>query len=793
MFMRRRLIAALLAVTFAAATHAQIAGRVVEDVDATEHSGYVDINVLFACGLRYLSHLPSSEGEALRIRTVPQPDCALGGDGLAPVILSSNTRDYIRAITLDRPITAEVDIAVRWTRVEKYLVIPTGDGRGLRIRLLRTGETRGRVFLGADPGPTASYAINLESSREPFTDAQVAAAAQATGVRAYISEYMLEQEKWYRLRIGPFVSEADAKRTLTNARNNYPKAWLAIADDESLTAIGNPDAVRNAVVPNGRANENLMPQDIERILKQAKTAFRKKDYATAIPLLTKLLEQPEFPQRAEAQELIGLARERSKQIAHAKAEYEEYLRRYPNGPAADRVRQRLHALDLAARKSVPGLSGGDDESAWKIYGGFSQLYRRDNSRFENAATTTDVVSQNALLTDFALVARRHGERFDFSTRIGASYIKTFVDNGLGDQTRVSSAVVELSDRQLGWRTRFGRQSVSGSGIYGNFDGLYVDYQWLPRLRVSVAGGSPVETTGSTYNGDRQFVALASNFGPFAGAWDFSTYIVSQQFQGETDRRAFGTEIHYFVPGRTLIGLIDYDIYYRELNNILLIGTLELPGRWTLNANYDHRQSPALSIRNALIGQSTDSLSDLLLIYSRDEIDQFARDRSATTDLYSISASVAAGEHWQWTFDTSRVAIGETVESGGVQAIPESPPEMAYSVLAIGNGVFTDGDLQVLALRYQDGQNVKTSSLGLSTRWPIVGAWRAGPRLRVDRREMVFDGSQQWIYVPSLRVDYQFKRAWFEFEAGMELSKRDVGTSFEKTTRNYFSLGYRWQF
>ena len=52
-----------------------------------------------------------------------------------------------------------------------------------------------------------------------------------------------------------------------------------------------------------------------------------RDYPKALALLTKLQRQPEFPERARAQELLGLARERSGQLAHAKAEYEEYLRR----------------------------------------------------------------------------------------------------------------------------------------------------------------------------------------------------------------------------------------------------------------------------------------------------------------------------------------------------------------------------------------------------------------------------------------------------------------------------------
>ncbi len=793
MHLRRRFCAATALLCVATAAWTQTSNRVIDDIDISVHTGYVDVSLLFACGLRYLNHMPSSEGEQVRVRMAPQSGCLLSGDSISTPPVPTVARSVLLSVDLDRPVSSEVDITLRWKKRERFLVIPTSDGRGLRIRVLRPSE--GRVIIGDEiVGHTANYAVNLESSREAFSNEAVAKAERTTGLHVYVSETKIEDETWFRLRVGPFISETDAKRSLLALREQYPKAWLAIGDDDTLTASASRNPATSAVERNAPSGSILARADIVALLKQAKNAFRKKDYETAIPLLTKLLEQPEFPERAEAQELIGLSRERSRQIAHAKAEYEEYLRRYPNGPAVDRVHQRLQALALAARKAVRGLSSGDEsESPWKLYGGFSQLYRRDNSRLQNSVVTSEATNQNALLNDVAFVARRRGERFDFTSRLSTGYVKNFLDSGLGDRTRVSAAFVELSDRQWGWHSRLGRQSVSGSGIFGTFDGAYFDYQWRPRWRFSLSAGSPVDSTRSSYDSDRQFVALATHFGPFANAWDVTGYAVLQQYAGETDRRALGSEVHYFQPGRTAIGLVDYDLYYGEINNVLFLGTLDLPARWTLNITADRRTSPSLSLRNALIGQSTTSLTDLMNTFTRDEIDQFARDRTSITELYSVSMSRPAGERWQWTLDASSIVIGGTVESGGVEAVPEAPREMAYSTLAIGNGVFTNGDLQVVALRYQTGGAAQTASLGFSSRWPLWSAWRLTPRLRADRRVFVADDSQQWLYAPSLRLDYLLQRAWLEFEAGTEFSKRDVGSSFEKTRRNYISFGYRYNF
>jgi len=113
---------------------------------------------------------------------------------------------------------------------------------------------------------------------------------------------------------------------------------------------------------------------------------------------------------------------------------------------------------------------------------------------------------------------------------------------------------------------------------------------------------PVESTREGPTTDRNFYALSADFGTFGGGWDVSLYGISQDYFGLTDRQAVGTEVRYFRQGLTFVGLADYDIYYQELNNLLLLGTVALPARWTMSVNLDHRKSPSLSSRNAMIGQ-----------------------------------------------------------------------------------------------------------------------------------------------------------------------------------------------
>src|SRR5262249_45187389 len=163
---------------------------------------------------------------------------------------------------------------------------------------------------------------------------------------------------------------------------------------------------------------------------------------------------PEFPERARVQELLGLARERSGQLAHAKAEYEEYLRRYPNGEGAARVALRLRVLRAASAKESSGAQAGTADSGWQFAGGLAQLFRYDGTRVDNAnvpgntlpgstpiPNSVQTTTQNALFNDVDMLARHHGEQIDWMGRLSAGYSKSFAQDTVGDQKRVSVASI----------------------------------------------------------------------------------------------------------------------------------------------------------------------------------------------------------------------------------------------------------------------------------------------------------------------------------------------------------------
>jgi tetratricopeptide (TPR) repeat protein len=776
--------------------------RFVDVVELTDHDDQADIVVLFNCPLRYISHLPASEGSELRVQLQPLPTCnvspgaQIAGE-LPPVAGGSS---IIAAVRVDSDIGGQITLVFQWKKVERYVLVQGADPRSMRIRLVDRARGRGKVLVGEPADNVSFYAINLESQPKPLEPAAVTLAAQRFNVPVFVSQAVVDGETWYRLRLGPIDKRAEAERLLAAAAAQYPRAWLAAGDDVATTAAGSNanDAPLPAVERIG-SDPALDVATRRRMLADARAALGSRDYIGATTLLTKLQRQPEFPERSQAQELLGLARERAGQLAHAKAEYEEYLRRYPKGEAAERLARRLQTLRAASADARTGTGGSSANTGWTFSGGVGQQYRFDGTRVDNTVppgssstvpTSAQVTRQNSLYNDADLLARHRGERFDFTSRISAGFARNFADKINGDTRRVSVASVELADRTLGLQARLGRQSRNGDGVLGTFDGLYASYQWRPMLGVGVAAGFPVEQTDAGIVTRRRFEALALSLTPPGRHWSASMFGAVQQFEGFSDRRAVGLEARYLAAKSSVAALLDYDTSFRSLNAATILGTLQLPARWYLSFDAERRNSPVLTLRNALIGQPATSIVELQQVFTLAEINQLARDRTAMTSNYSVTASRPIGQRFQFTSTVAATRTDPTVDSGGVGAQPGTGMNLIYQTQLYASNLWRSGDFSVLSFTWASTEIGKTMSLGVTSRLPLNNGWRIGPRLSIDHRTLIIDDSTEIAFVPSLLLDYQRDRKLLQFEVGGQTGKRDALLQTQKLTRYYVSLAYR---
>jgi tetratricopeptide (TPR) repeat protein len=812
-----RLALALVAVLGAGTASAQFSvgpARLVDVIEVNDREDTVDLTMVFNCSMRYITTLPASEGRTVSIQLAPLPDCGVSPlSQIAPEIPPvSGGANIVTAARLDSMAPGQITVTLDFKKVEHFVLAQGVDQHGLRLRLIDRARNRGKILVGQSGEQVSNFAINLESQPKPFAQADIDLAHERLKAPTFVSEAVVDGEKWYRLRVGPIERRTEADRLLNLALPDYPRAWLAIGDD-AVTSDLNATMAQVSPMPVERMGSDpaLPPETLKSMMTDARAAMAARDYPKAIGILTKLQRQPEFPDRAHAQELLGLARERSGQLAHAKAEYEEYLRRYPKGEAAERVAFRLKTLRAAEAKARTGREAGGETQGWEVSGGVSQLFRYDGSRITNGAlplntpnlaTAAETTDDNAFFNDLDLLARRRGESFDWIGRLSAGYDRTFSPGvSIGDPTRVSLASVEVLDRSLGLLARVGRQAQNADGILGSFDGLFTSWQFKPSWAINFAAGYPVEQLVLAPQTQERFETVALAYTPTNAHWDSSVFASTQEFDGFRDRRAVGWEGRYLASKVSLVGVLDYDTVFHSLNTASLIGTVQLPDRWSMSVDAERRNSPVLETRNALIGQPFTDLTQLEQVFTPAQIYQLALDRTPITDNYSVTVTKPFGQRWQWTTIVTGTETAASPASGGVPANPATGLLLNYQTQLYGSNLWHTGDFNVATLTVGNTEIGKIESVSLNSRFPVGGAWRLGPRFSVERLSGLSDGSSQTTYIPSMLLDWQRNNKLLQVDFGGELGQREAflllsnGTfvQTQNTTRYYISVSYRISF
>ena len=461
-----------------------------------------------------------------------------------------------------------------------------------------------------------------------------------------------------------------------------------------------------------------------------------KDHGRAIQLYTKVLREPENPYRQEAQELLGLARERNGQVAHAVAEYRHYLELYPDDEGAQRVSQRLAGLTTTKKITASrrqASSDRDEPGRWDVFGGISQYYRRDVNQFDEPGRGR----QSIIGADRSgLVARRRGDRYDFSSRLtmGNLYDLLGEDKGPGNSSRVYYLYADVVDR----RTMYPPDSadrlcitavcsvvstVPSSPISGG-----------PLTRFNFVTGFPVDSTQDGVDTDRNLYGFSVDFSQILDLLDLSVFYNTQNVDGIEDRQAIGGEVRYFDEKRSLITALDYDVSYSVLNSFVMFGNWAFDNRITVNGLVDIRRSPFLTTRNALIGQQAASIDELLLTFSESEIRRLALERSGEIQTYTLGASRPLFDRFQIQGDITMTSFDGTPASGGVPEMPDLDNEFYYNLNLVGSSLIREGDSSIIGItvyrRKYGGYDDTDSGYPLSNKSTVSVSIRAFDSLTV---------------------------------------------------------------
>jgi hypothetical protein len=477
----------------------------------------------------------------------------------------------------------------------------------------------------------------------------------------------------------------------------------------------------------------------DELMAKGRRALTDGDLDEAIRVFTKITSLPEHGNSPEAKELLGVARERHGQIAHAKAEYEEYLQWYPGSEGADRVRQRLDALLTARNKPAEKAAPQEKPSYLDVdwFGSVGTQYRQEQL-IDTVNGTTKL--DDSLLSDLSFSTRARSDSWVLRSLTTGSYRYDLLPDGTPSQARVTSMFVDAAQRNGPWSGTIGRQPGNTAGIPSRIDGVRISRQIFDVWRVSLRGGLPVElSTSDRIMTNRYLYGVSLDYsrgfeqGSHSGHVDAQVFGMQQRAESLVDRTGVGGELRYVNDQLFLASYGDYDVQFKRLNTALLTSNWQLSPETSLNLFLDYRFSPLLVTSNALQGQPVSQLNDLAKLYSPSQLRALALDRTPRSLAGSIGGSHQLTEDTQLALDISTAKLGGTPPSGGVEGTPATGWETSYFPQLISSNLLTQGDVATIGVRYFDGTASDTISLITTERIPVTPTFRLLPRMRVDWR------------------------------------------------------------
>ncbi|MFK7894994.1 MAG: hypothetical protein AB8G23_04110, partial [Myxococcota bacterium] len=538
------------------------------------------------------------------------------------------------------------------------------------------------------------------------------------------------------------------------------------------------------------------------LLSRARDAIRDGNIDLAIALLSRVIELPEEEAagtlKMDAQELIGLTHERRGQLAHAQAEYEAYLKAYPEGPAADRVRQRRDAIasaedaPRAALRQAAQSGATDPETIQReIFGSLAARYFR--SELMTSEAGDDFLASN-VLADLDLAGRLESETWTLRGDLTGTYDFDVAGEGRSNDPRISRFSLQFEDRVHGWEVTLGRQRRNDSGVLGRFDGGRVAVELGTHVSLSALAGLPVERTSDNLpNTNAVFGAAAIDIKEIGlEALQSQLFVVGQERSGLKDRIAVGGEIRYAGERSYSFVYLDYDVLFNSLNTFLASASYQAADQTDLRLLFERRNAPVLTLESALQGQLARDLDALRRTFSESEIRDLALDRTAVAWSGSAGITHRLSPRYQLSADLTLSYLEGTETSAGVTGNDASGPDGSGTLQIVVNDWLIEGGVGSLSTRYFEGETFRSVSVNGYSSFRLPERVRLIPRLRWEWRDSEILGASS-VLRPSIEIDWRFKSLLFNAEAGTQWQEPLSGGD-EQAESNYFvEVGLRWEF
>jgi hypothetical protein len=579
---------------------------------------------------------------------------------------------------------------------------------------------------------------------------------------------------------------------------------------------------------------------------EGRAALKRGSFRDAVTLFTKVLGFPENQYSAEAQELLGFARQKNGQIAEARGIYEDYLRRYPSGEGNERVKQRLAGLvtqddKMAALRDAPtpvkalpiGKFTKSNETTWSLTGGVSSFYIVDQSNSQvrdtalapnvNASADQSQIQQNEIFTTLDLVAAWNDDTTSGKIRFSGGEEHRFgseINAPTGDQVDqwgVAQASIDVVNKDLNLRTMAGRQTFNGDGVFGRFDGALFSWQALPFMKIDLVGGSPANSRFNLpFTNERYFYGGGLDFGPMFGGLDASIYYNEERGRWLVDREAVGTDVKYTDPTKFAFLNVDYDVKFQQLNNFSLTGSWTLPNQSTLYGGANYERVPFLSTWNVLLNSPYGTLYDFLKAQTalgqpltNDQLTELALQETPVYQSIMLGFSYPISDKLTFSADGTFANLSRSI-------VPLAALDPSLAELGTGNeyyataqliwtNLFAQGDMYTTAFHYSQQTTDVQYELDFNTRYPITKDLMLSPRLRlgysqyssgafINETLIATTNVTQYTVMPSVLLDWNITpQLQFETEIGTQWTY-DIQPGAKTSDVELFgTIGFRYTF
>lgn len=827
----QRLLVLFFSLTLFCTLSGNASAEIIDDISLkTDANGEVDATVKFIVPIHYLRHFPQQKSPFAAIYftildSVP-PDQWQNYESHR----SPPSDAILGFLVTTRDLNTGPRIEIQFVRPVEYKVYIGKDGRSLLIHIKpdkqqqkSEGKPAAALPIGAvpTPAPIAAIATTAVATGGITTSVPASTSAPTTAIPTQPVTTPAQP---------PATSPPPQSMPSTTPAPVVAKTGVAqIGGKDGLPAFPVIEQVPQGAVTTQPADKLSLPELIKKTNNQAavwmakgRDAVSAGEMFVAIEAFNEVLKLPPNNYSQSAQVWIGIAREKTGQPAKAIIEYQTYLKLYPDGYLATWVNDRLAKLKavqpaLFATAAVPApvpVRPQSTEFQTTEYGSLSMYYYHGASHTDTIATVGNVATptsltrtdQSSIISNVSMTARSYNNQFDNRLVFQDFYAANFLP-GQTNKNRLNAAYLDVKNRIDDYSIRIGRQSAMGGGVLGRFDGIAAGYGFIPNWRANVVSGKLSDAT----NGPRPiFFGASLDVGvnsPLGG----SLYAVNQTVSGIVDRRAVGGNMRYFSQQGMLMTMLDYDVQFKELNMVTVQGTLNADSGTNYNFLLDRRKTPSLSVRSAVNGTAA-SLDTLLQNgWTKDDLILLAKQRTAISNMAQFGVTNRLDENWQMgtdivvsnttgmresgtQFTDPATGIVTTGLDGFVPGAPASGNTWTLSERLTGNNIISRNGISMCSLSYTKSHLMTGKSLLFNNREYIQEQWTLDGTLRLFWQTDNFGGKQNTIS-PVFKLGYRLKTSLtVETEFGLDRTKATPSSlQSSKSTRNYFSFGFRWDY